>query len=160
MSLTIGGSVVSALMMGAAVGKISIGWVMDRLNYGLTILCYGLIGGLGWLGLIILPTGHDLLFIFSGFLLGIGQGIVLVALPYVVRKVYGSIDYGDIYASITMFGAFAGAISGYFGGWMFDMTGNYVVSILINVVLYIIATPLMATASIKEIKKDEIALAK
>ncbi len=48
--LTIGASVVSGVMLGAAAGKISIGFMLDRFNTRLTLLIYSLFGLLGWSG--------------------------------------------------------------------------------------------------------------
>ena len=88
--LTIGASVVSGVMLGAAAGKISIGFMLDRFNTRLTLLIYSLFGLLGWSGEIFFKTSLPL--IASAFILGLGQGVCLVALPYLIREEFCAKD--------------------------------------------------------------------
>ncbi len=136
--LTIGASVISGVMLGAAAGKISIGWCLDRFNNAVVIIIYGILGVIGWSGLVTANTSS--LLIASGFSLGIGQGILLVSLPYFIRKFFGSKDYGNIYSIISMFGAAASAVAVSLDGAVFDSTGSYTVPLWTNVILYIAAT--------------------
>lgn len=82
--LTVGAAVVSGIMLGAAAGKMTIGYFLDKLNNSLVIAIYTLFGVLGWGGLLIVRQSS--LLIASGFLAGIGQGILLVSLTYFIRK--------------------------------------------------------------------------
>ena len=121
--LTIGASVVSGVMLGAAAGKISIGFMLDRFNTRLTLLIYSLFGLLGWSGEIFFKTSLPL--IASAFILGLGQGVCLVALPYLIREEFGAKDYSTILSVINMAGAFAMSASVYLNGLLFDTTGSY-----------------------------------
>ena len=121
--LTIGAAVVSGVMLGAAAGKISIGFMLDRFNTRLTLLIYSLFGLLGWSGEIFFKTSLPL--IASAFILGLGQGVCLVALPYLIREEFGAKDYSTILSVINMTGAFAMSASVYLNGLLFDTTGSY-----------------------------------
>lgn len=135
--LTVGASVISGVMLGAAAGKISIGWMLDKLNKSLVILIYGIFGIIGWGGLVVMKNASAL--VACGFILGIGQGILLVSLPYFIRKMFGSKDYSNIYSVISMFGAFASAAAVSIDGKIFDMTKSYAVPLWTNVALYVVS---------------------
>ena len=63
--------------------------------------------------------------IASAFILGLGQGVCLVALPYLIREEFGAKDYSTILSVINMTGAFAMSASVYLNGLLFDTTGSY-----------------------------------
>ena len=130
-------SVVSGVMIGAAVGKISIGYCLDKLSPILVLLVYSLFGILGWSGQIFL-TNSTLLTI-SAFILGLGQGVCLVALPYLIQKQFGEKDYSNILSVINMLGAFAMSLSVYLVGLFFDQTHSYNLGWTINVIAYILS---------------------
>lgn len=130
-------SVVSGVMIGAAVGKISIGYFLDKLSPILVLLVYSLFGILGWSGQIFL-TNSTLLTI-SAFILGLGQGVCLVALPYLIQKQFGEKDYSNILSVINMLGAFAMSLSVYLVGLFFDQTHSYNLGWIINVIAYILS---------------------
>lgn len=137
MPLTVGATVVSGVMLGAAVGKISIGYLLDKFNNMVVIIGYAILGVLGWGGLLIGQVATVL--IASGFVLGLGQGILLVALPYFIRKQFGSKDYSNILSVINMFGAVASAAAVSVDGVFFDMSKSYSVPLSLNVILYVLA---------------------
>lgn len=132
--LTIGATVVSGIMLGAAAGKVSIGWFLDHFNNQVVIIMYAVFGIVGWLSLLIFRDTS--LLVGSGFVLGLGQGIMLVSLPYFIRKQFGPKDYNNILSIISMFGNFATAIAVSVDGKIFDITGSYSLPITTNGVLY------------------------
>lgn len=134
--LTVGATVVSGIMMGAAVGKITIGWFLDHVENKLVIAGYTIVGIVGWwmLWLIHIPG----VMIAAGFIAGLGQGIMLVSLPYFIRKQFGQKDYSNILSIISMFGNFATAIAVSVDGKIFDITGSYNGPLFTQGILYII----------------------
>ncbi|MGM0216529.1 MFS transporter [Enterococcus sp. AZ109] len=149
--LTVGASVVSGIMVGAAVGKIMMGILLDILNAKIVIIVYALLGMFGWAGLIL--SQASIVLIACGFLLGLGQAILLVALPYFIRKTFGSKDYGQIFSIISMFGSFSSAASASLGGYLFDRLGSYNISIGGNVLFYAVATVCILSAYLLKMKK-------
>lgn len=137
MPLTVGATVVSGVMLGAAAGKILIGYLLDKFNNIGVIAVYSIFGILGWGGLLISKSSTIL--IACGFILGLGQGIMLVALPYFIRKQFGGKDYSNILSVISMFGVVASAASVSIDGVLFDMTKSYSVPLSLNVILYILS---------------------
>lgn len=136
-SLTVGASVMSALLIGAAAGKFLMGFMLDHVKPIVTLLLFALIGALGWFS-----TGlfHDAFYLKgSGFASGMGQAIVLTSLPLLIRSSFGQKDYSQILSVIMMFGAFSNAVSVYAHGSLFDHTGSYSLSIIMNVATYTLA---------------------
>lgn len=133
----IAASVVSGVMIGAAVGKISIGYFLDKFNSKIVLTIFTILGILGWSCLATIQNENIL--IGSGFILGLGQGICLVALPYLIKQEFGEKDYSNILSIINMFGAVAMSISVYLVGLIFDRTGSYNIGWYINVSAYILS---------------------
>lgn len=130
-------TVVSSVMIGAAVGKISIGYLLDKLNAKIVLLAFTIFGALGWGGLIVFKTSG--LLVASAFILGLGQGFCLVALPYLIRQQFGNRDYSNILSIINMLGAFAMSLSVYLVGMFFDQTGSYNMGWMINIIAYVVS---------------------
>ena len=152
--LTTGATVVSGLMLGAAAGKISICYLLDRFNARIVLFFYSLFGFLGWFGQIFLNNGN--LLIGAAFILGLGQGICLVALPYLIRDEFGAKDYSNILSIINMLGAFAMSISVYIDGLLFDKTGSYNFGWWINAIAFVISfIALFLTLRIQKNKQSE-----
>ena len=141
LTLEQGALVVSGIMFGAAIGKATIGILLDYLKPELTIVIYSAIGLAGW-GLMAVATTPTPA-IAAGFMAGLGQGIVLVALPWVIRKSFGQRDYSEILSIVSMFGAVASAIAVTAHGAVFDATGSYVPSLVGNMALYVVAAACM-----------------
>ncbi|MSE04546.1 MFS transporter, partial [Lactobacillus salivarius] len=137
LSLTTGASVVSGVMMGAAVGKILIGYLLDKFNNSFVVGLYTVFGILGWSGLIVLKS--PMMLVSSGFILGLGQGLLLVALPYFIRREFGSKDYSNILSIISMLGSVSSAAAVSLDGVMFDIQHSYTMPLTLNVILYILA---------------------
>ncbi|MBT8902065.1 MFS transporter, partial [Lactobacillus delbrueckii subsp. bulgaricus] len=57
----------------------------------------------------------------------------VVALPYLIRQIFGEKDYSNILSVINMIGAFAMSASVYLIGLLFDQTGSYNLGWMINV---------------------------
>lgn len=141
LTLEQGALVVSGIMLGAAIGKATIGILLDYLKPELAVIIYSAVGLAGWALMAVAKTPTPA--VAAGFMAGVGQGVVLVALPWIIRKAFGPRDYSDILSIISMFGSFASAIAVTAHGAVFDMTGSYVPSLVGNVVLYVVAAACM-----------------
>lgn len=135
--LTVGASVMSALLIGAAAGKFIMGFMIDHVKPVTALIVFTLIGALGWYSTGVFKQAMYLN--GSGFASGMGQAISLIALPLLIRYAFGSKDYSQILSVTLMFGAFSNAISVYIHGSLFDHFGSYSVSIIMNITAYILA---------------------
>lgn len=133
-SLSTGASVMSSLLIGAAAGKFLMGFMLDHVKPVIVLLLFTVIGALGWYtsGMFQQPLYLN----GSGFASGMGQAIVLIALPLLIRSAFGTKDYSQILSVILMFGAFSNAVSVYIHGSLFDYTASYTLSLIINVLMY------------------------
>lgn len=137
MSTVAAGAVFSALLLGAAFGKLVVGVLLDHLPAWLALALVALVGGAGWAGLLLLSSGGALS--AAAFASGAGQGFALVGLPLLVRRVFGGLDYARIWSIVSLFGALGNAGMVYVHGLLHDATGGYGLSLTINVVSYALA---------------------
>lgn len=135
--LTVGATVVSGIMLGAAAGKISIGYFLDKFSNSVVIAVYTIFGVIGWGGLLICK--QPALLITSGFIAGLGQGILLVSLTYFIRNQFGPKDYSNILSVLNVFGSVSAALAVTIDGAFFDMSKSYATPLTLNVIFYILA---------------------
>jgi MFS family permease len=112
-----------------AVGRITTGYLLDRIPPRLVATSYFLAVVLGLLAA--LGSSDERLAWLFAALLGIGFGAESDLMPYLTARYFGLKSFGEIYGWI--FGAFAfGAVLGPFlMGWVFDTTGSYQLALLI-----------------------------
>ncbi len=134
LTLTQGALVVTSRMFGAAAGKFAIGPMLDRLPTVRVYAGFAAIGLVGWIGLWMTnrPAGA----ISTSFLVGIGQAPLMVALPWTIRKVFGAADYARTLSVIDAAGQATVAIATTAHGLVFDLTGTYAPSLMLNIMLY------------------------
>ena len=117
------GIVASAEMAGQAVGKVILGAVNDRsvrLGIGLGI-------GAGAVGVTVmwLVPGVLALLLVGAFLFGVVYAMTTVQTPLLVRTVFGSADYTNIYSRVSMVGSLMGTVAAVFWGFVCDSAGGY-----------------------------------
>ncbi|MBI3799581.1 MAG: MFS transporter [Deltaproteobacteria bacterium] len=112
-----------------AVGRVTTGYLLDRLPPRLVATSYFLAVVLGLLAA--LGSSDERLALLFAAMLGIGFGAESDLMPYLTARYFGLKAFGEIYGWI--FGAFAfGAVFGPFlMGWVFDTTGSYQLALLI-----------------------------
>ena len=117
------GFVASAAMAGQAIGKVLLGIINDKsvkLGIVFGIAC----GVVGVLVMWFLPSVLALL-LLGAFLFGIVYAMTTVQTPLLVRSVFGSADYTNIYSRISMVGAIMSAVAAVFWSFVIDSPGGY-----------------------------------
>ncbi|AKV56209.1 permease [Bifidobacterium actinocoloniiforme DSM 22766] len=137
LTLQEGAFAVSGIMLGAAIGKATIGILLDRLKTELVLALYSVVGLAGWALMMFLVTPTPAA--ISGFLAGLGQGVLLVALPWLARQSFGQRDYAEILSILTMSGVLSVALANTINGTIFDLAGSYIPALAINVICYVLA---------------------
>ncbi|MCT7755088.1 MAG: MFS transporter, partial [Lactobacillus iners] len=82
--------------------------------------------------------------VLSAFILGLGQGICLVALPYLIKKEFGVKDYSNILSIINMVGALALSFAVLIDALLFDTTNSYNIGWYLNILAFLISFILLA----------------
>ncbi len=117
------GVVASAAMAGQAIGKVVLGIINDRsLRLG---IFFGL--GCGVAGVLLMwffPSPLALLLV-GAFLFGVVYAMTTVQTPLLVRSVFGSADYTNIYSRISMVGSLMSAIAAVFWSFVIDSPGGF-----------------------------------
>ncbi len=105
--------VASAIMLGVTIGKVALGFINDKS----AIMGVFISTGLGILGFIFLLMGKEglPLMTIGGFLFGWAYAGVTVETALLVRTVFGTKDYSQIFSNISIALALGGAIMA--GGW-------------------------------------------
>lgn len=117
------GVVASAAMAGQAIGKVVLGIINDRsLRLG---IFFGL--GCGVVGVLLMwffPSPLAMLLV-GAFLFGVVYAMTTVQTPLLVRSVFGSADYTNIYSRISMVGSLMSAIAAVFWSFVIDSPGGF-----------------------------------
>ena len=117
------GVVASTAMAGQAVGKIILGAVNDRsVKAGIAL---GIGSGVVGVTLMWLAPGALALLLAGAFLFGVVYAMTTVQTPLLVRTVFGSADYTNIYSRVSMVGSLMSAVAAVFWGFVCDSTGGY-----------------------------------
>ena len=124
-----------------AVGRVTTGYLLDRLPPRLVATSYFLAVVLGLLAA--LGSSDERLALLFAAMLGVGFGAESDLMPYLTARYFGLKSFGEIYGWI--FGAFAfGAVLGPFlMGWVFDTTGSYRLALLILIPATVLGAGLM-----------------
>ena len=105
--------VASAIMLGVTIGKVALGYINDK-NLLMGVFTST---GLGILGFVFLLMGKEgmALMTLGGFLFGWAYAGVTVETALLVRTVFGTKDYSQIFSNISIALALGGAVMA--GGW-------------------------------------------
>lgn len=117
------GVVASSAMAGQAIGKVVLGVINDK-SVKLGIF-FGL--GCGVLGVLLMwfiPSPLIVLLV-GAFLFGVVYAMTTVQTPLLVRSVFGSADYTNIYSRISMVGSLMSAVAAVFWSLVIDSPGGF-----------------------------------
>ncbi|MCC6107828.1 MAG: MFS transporter [Atopobium sp.] len=124
--------VASAAMGGQAIGKVFLGTVSDR-SVKLGSICGVAAGVAGILIMWGFPSVLALLLV-GAFLFGVVYAMTTVETPLMVRSVFGSKDYANIYSRVSMVGSFMSAIAAVFWSLIIDSPGGYPLMFILSLV--------------------------
>jgi MFS family permease len=117
------GVVASAAMGGQAIGKVFLGSVSDR-SVRLGAICGIAVGAVGVLLMWGMPSLLALLLV-GAFCFGVVYAMTTVETPLLVRSVFGSADYANIYSRVSMVGSLMSAVAAVFWSLVIDSAGGY-----------------------------------
>lgn len=117
------GVVASAAMAGQAIGKVLLGIINDKsVRAGIVFgIACGVVGVLlMWFIPGVLP-----ILLAGAFLFGVVYAMTTVQTPLLVRSVFGSADYTNIYSRISMVGSLMSAVAAVFWSFVIDSPGGF-----------------------------------
>ncbi len=130
------GVVASAAMAGQAIGKVLLGAINDR-SIRLGIIC-GIGAGIG--GVLLMWTMPSVLpiLLVGAFLFGVVYAMTTVQTPLLVRSVFGSADYTNIYARVSMVGSLMSAVAAVFWSFVIDSPGGFPLMFILGIACMLI----------------------
>jgi len=120
-----GGAALSASLLGGSslLGRVGVGWVLDRLFGARVAFVVFLITALG---ILLLARAETLVAgCVAAALIGVGAGGEADITPYLLTRYYGMRAFSTLYGITWTFYAIAGAIGPVILGRAFDSTGSY-----------------------------------
>ena len=140
----LGATAASAAMAGQTVAKIVLGFVGDRRPVIATCIALAC-GILGVTLLLVFPVST--IAIFAGAcLFGVQYGIAFVMMPIFTRRAFGSSNYANTYARVSMAASISSVIAGLAGGTIVDSGGGF--SLVFAIVLGISALAIIITIAV------------
>lgn len=118
------GAAGSVLMAGGVIGSFLIGSANDRFGGQGGALTAGISGVAACM--ILLINHGNIAFMLAGvFIFGIYYAIAEIQLPAMIKTMYGTRDYEQIFTKAAIVSPWFGAISSSMWGFVYDLTGNY-----------------------------------
>jgi MFS family permease len=119
------GAALSASMLGASslLGRLAVGWFLDRVfGAHVAFVLYMITGA----GMLLLCRADTLLWgCVAAGCVGVGAGGEADIVPYLLTRYFGLRAFSTLYGITWTFYAIAGAVGPVILGWAFDSTGSY-----------------------------------
>ena len=141
---TFGALMVSALALGSFCEKLIVGWINDKWGVWVGVTIEIIFVCIGLFGMVVVRNQYGLLAV--SFLFGIQDSLTNVSLPLLVRRIFGTRDYTEIYSWARMGAGIFGAFAAVLVGLSFDMTGSFVPAFFIAAVLALLGGVLVFIA--------------
>jgi len=123
--------VLALALLVAGVTRLTImGYVSDRLGSLPTLFLFSCIQT-SMVGVFVIVDNLIGLYLI-GFIFGIGYGGILPLYPVVIRDHLSSVGIGRRTAVVIFFGGMGMALGGWFGGFLFDLSGSYVLAFMLG----------------------------
>jgi MFS family permease len=106
------------------------GYVSDRLGSLPTLFLFSCIQT-SMVGVFVIVDNLIGLYLI-GIIFGIGYGGILPLYPVVIRDHLSSVGIGRRTAVVIFFGGIGMALGGWFGGFLFDLSGSYVLAFMLG----------------------------
>jgi MFS family permease len=123
--------VLALALLVAGVTRLTImGYVSDRLGSLPTLFLFSCIQT-SMVGMFVVVDNLTGLYLI-GIIFGVGYGGILPLYPVVIRDHLSSVGIGRRTAVVIFFGGVGMALGGWFGGFLFDLSGSYVLAFMLG----------------------------
>jgi OFA family oxalate/formate antiporter-like MFS transporter len=120
---------ISAFAVGNAIGRITWGWIADRI--GVCVIPLSLFTLTAALSLLVLSPKGLMWFVASAALIGFGFGACFVVYAAQVASRYGPSQIASVYPAIFLAYGLSGILGPLAGGWLYDTTASFTPGLLI-----------------------------
>ena len=148
----VGVAMLSASMIGNIAGKLLMGILIDIMGATKTVILFLLLGSVGILILLLLPTPTFLL--IGGFLFGALYSVGTVGGANLCRQAFSKKQYSTAYSVMSLSGSASAALSITVIGAIYDSMQNYV-PVLIGAVAFCLASVICQVLAGKVMKKSK-----
>ena len=125
--LAIGGAMVIAL--GNMLGGLAAGVLSDRIRISTLLIMQPLMSVL--VLMVSVASSNAFLLLISLVLVGFSYGLIIAVYPVAVIKIFGEVSSSLIYGRIFTAWGLAGLAGPWLAGWLYDVTGNYTLALLV-----------------------------
>jgi MFS family permease len=146
-------SVLSLFGITVACGALA-GLVSDRIGREAT---FALGGAMGISGMVVLmfirDTAHPWMLYYYALSLGFGSGLINPTLTASITDIFQGARVGSIIGCVWLSFAVGGAIGPWLGGWIFELTGNYLGAFMVAAVLFALACVALWLAAPRKVRR-------
>ena len=125
--LAIGGAMVIAL--GNMLGGLVAGVLSDRIRISTLLIMQPLMSVL--VLMVSVASSNAFVLLISLVLVGFSYGSIIAVYPVAVIKIFGEVSSSLIYGRIFTAWGLAGLAGPWLAGWLYDVTGNYTLALLV-----------------------------
>lgn len=140
-SAVIGGTMLSAAMVGNIVFKLLIGVIIDKADSLKASLLFLGVTALSAIGLTFVST--ELLLIVLSFGMGSIYSVSTVGLTTLTSYFFGARNFGRVYPTVSFFKSFGVALFLSFYGYIYDFTGTFTPNIALVLIMIIFSAAVM-----------------
>ena len=119
------GVVAMAIPITSVIGRLTIGWLGDKLDRRWLAAGSSFLVAIGLLWFDFASTADIWMLIPFLIFLGIGYGGYVPLIPSLVKQYFGTAYFGSIYGFVTGIAMLGGVLGPPLAGWVYDMRGNY-----------------------------------
>jgi len=113
-----------------AIGKASVGFIIDKIGIRKSTIFAVFSTFIGLIGMMLVANINMFALVLVGLTFGCSYSTV--GIPVLVQKVFGTKEYSHIFGTFMAMSSFGSAISPYFSGTIFDVLGSYQTAFVIT----------------------------
>jgi MFS family permease len=150
----LGATMISAAAVGNVVGKITMGFLSDKLGIRNTMIFFGALCTVGFALTGTMLGVNQIPMLIAGFCIGTADAMMSVGLPLMTRQCFGTRDYAKIYSYINMPIAVLGGLGSVYVAFVGLNLGGFNIAYGLGIVfeVVIVAATIIAIASAKRFR--------
>lgn len=140
---------VSLIALGNMSGGLIAGWLADRINLKILLTLLPMASAL--IAALLSITTSPQIFLFGLAIMGLCYGAVIAIYPVVVLAMFGTLASSRIYGKVFTAWGLAGLFAPWLAGYLFDLSGNYQLSLRIACLVSLLSVVVVTTMKFKQV---------